>query len=403
MEMSRIDRQLTEKAFRAGAKLSYGAKTEFIPAFDWLPGEKRKAIQTIYAFKRLMDDISYVPGYNAKSFDQAAVERPGGVDNFEDMGGFQADDFGPGPDPGFQDEGYVRPLVVDPELIARFNLVDRWRDALTGCFGDPYAPGNSKEKLLQLPELMDRFSGMKGVELLPGIRFIVDLFNIPKPVFMEMLYGAEMDIVPQRFANFDLCADYCHAVGTSMHVASLAICGTNEPLFSGPVVKATKAAGVAFRWTEILNRLLSDVDYGRLYLPLDELTRSGLTENQFFELIHTKDKTSKPQADAKLDRYAAAENARMMAEFQSKYERLITTQMNRCETYFFVASELYRKIDKDSRKVYGLLWSKYYSLYRKLCNHPSLILKGGTRLSMLKLMRLTLRWGFLPKRALHSG
>lgn len=402
--ISRDDSVLIDKAERACGVLCEKTRSMFLPKFAWLPPAKKRACKAFFAFKHIADEISAIPAGTIPLHDRQPSTPPGpvgdpfGGDDFADgMGDFgpgmgDAGDFGGGE---YDDGSYKRPETDAPEEQRRFAAVDRWGAALTMLLGDPYAPPDENIPLPPLAEVINEYSDLKGVEILPAIREIVLKNNVPKPVFFEVLYGTEIDLVPGRFKTFDLSADYCHAINTSNIVASLAIWGTNEPLFSNPVVKAAKAAGVAFRWTEVLARLIEDTHHGRLYLPLEELQRVNLTERQLLELLEISGKRRR-SGGGKGDNYALAESSRTLIEFQGRYERLIATQLNRCETYFYVASELYEMISPDSRAVYGNLWAKYYRVFRKMARKPDLIFSGNADLSGLEKLRMDLGWKLFP-------
>jgi phytoene synthase len=187
--------------------------------------------------------------------------------------------------------------------------------------------------------------------------------------------------------------------------ASLAIWGTTEPLFSESVVKAAKACGVAFQWTNIVRDMLEDYRNGRIYLPQSELQRFGLTEKQFGSLLEGADWAAQkkpPKKGQPHDPYAHQNRVKEMENFEEKFLKLMAHQLHRCEVYYENSLPLYNLIHRNSRRAFGLMWNYYYSLFREISRNPWKITKENrVRLSPSKKFRLCFRWRFLPCRKLR--
>jgi len=396
--MSKSDTGLAA-SFAECHKLARLAHSSFVPAFRSLSRDKFQAMEALYAFMRHTDDIVDQPiSVSVASEDGwqemeafATGQRSSGRFRYDADEPVETDDFGPPPIEG--ENPYAQ--TANPEQLARFAELKRWRDALTETVGDPYAPPDTPMPTL---DPVAAFPDMPGVQILPAIRDIVTRFHIPKAALFEVLYGVEMDVVPRRFDTFDDTADYCHAVATSVGVASLAIWGTKQPLFSAPVVKAAKACGIAFQWTNFLRDIVEDFHQGRFYFPQDELTRVGLTERQFAELLEIKARP--PHGFAALGS-AGADDDDILSGFQAKYDRFIERQLDRCETYYMIAANLYDMVSRDARKSFGMMYESYYKLYRKMRTNPNRILQDRVRLSSLGKLVRVLRWTFWPPRTLN--
>ena len=345
--------------------LTRSSKSNFSPAFSLLPGAKREAMHVLYAYTRFTDDL---------------VDRPEIA-----------------PHTG---------QIISVGTQQKLEKLNRWAGALESVLG---VPGGSPAMIETAEDetgflhLAEEFPDCKGLVYLPALKMIVDRFRIPLEPLYHLLDGVESDIEPQTFETFDDCADYCHQVATSVGFASLAIWGTTEPLFSDPVVRAAKACGIAFQWTNILRDLVEDDAQGRIYLPHSELQRFGLTEKQFGSLLDRKtwnEEKRRPKDLAEHQRYAFDEMVRRMEGFEDKFNRLLSHQFDRCEIYYTNSAPLYQLIRSDSRKVYGMMWSRYYALYRKLRSNPLRLTREKVRLSAFQKLRLLLRWKLLPCRRL---
>lgn len=340
-------------SLRACRQLTRASHSSFTPAFSLLPGEKREAMEILYAYNRFTDDLA---------------------DGSDD----------------------------DPQL--KRERLNQWGGVLETVLGVPGGPsGLDAEDVTGFQVVAEQFPGCDGLELLPALKMIVDRFKIPVEPLYHLLDGVESDVEPRTFATFDDCADYCHQVATSVGFTSLAVWGTTEPLFSDPVVKAAKACGVAFQWTNILRDLAEDYTQGRIYLPQSELQRFGLTDKQFGSLLDQKswkEEKKRPKGMTDYERYAFDEMVHRMEAFEEKFLRLLQHQFDRCEIYYTNAAPLYGLIHRDSRKVYGMMWSRYYALFRKLRSQPYRLTQGRVRLSALQKLRILLRWKLLPCRRL---
>ena len=287
-------------------------------------------------------------------------------------------------------------------------LLDHWQSALDWTLNafieseTAKEPAEGQYPFPTIQELKAAFPQIPGVDLLPALRFVVDKFNIPKPVFSEVILGVRTDIEPNRFPEYEDSADYCHQVATSVGVASLAVWGTKEPLFSNAVVKAAKACGVAIQWTNIVRDLKEDLlEKDRFYIPQSELQMVGMTERQLIGLIEYATGGNAKKSKNSQDQFAESEFQSQVEAFYTKYDRLIEKELDRIETNFLIAADLYEIVNKDARRSFGAVWDVYYRLYKKMRRNPRKILSKRIQLGFFDKLRLFFRWRFFPPR--HLG
>ncbi|GHT15368.1 phytoene synthase [Planctomycetales bacterium] len=249
-------------------------------------------------------------------------------------------------------------------------------------------------------ELEKQYPNCGGLVLLPALKMIVDKFQIPRQPLFHLLDGVERDIEPKPFETFDDSVDYCHQVATSVGFSALAIWGTYEPLFSDTVVKAAKACGVAFQWTNILRDLLDDYNHGRIYLPQSEIKRYGLTPNQFGALVNRQQWNAQkvpPKNLSKNQRLAFQYSMQEAETFEDHFRKLLAYELERCDVYYENSLPLYKLIHRDSRRMFGMMWNRYYMLFRKMQRRPLMMTTGkGVHLSHLQKLRLYCHWRFMP-------
>jgi 15-cis-phytoene synthase len=99
-------------------------------------------------------------------------------------------------------------------------------------------------------------------------------YGVPRALVDELLAGIAMDLTVNRYATFDELWLYCYRVASVVGLISMHIIGYRE----GAAQYAVKL-GVALQLTNILRDIGEDARRGRVYLPLEDLARFGLTDH----------------------------------------------------------------------------------------------------------------------------
>ncbi len=89
----------------------------------------------------------------------------------------------------------------------------------------------------------------------------------------EIIDGMEMDLTHHRYADFDSLRLYCHRVAGVVGQISAGIFGYRH----AQTLEYAELLGLAFQLTNIVRDVGEDARRGRVYLPVDELARHGLT------------------------------------------------------------------------------------------------------------------------------
>ncbi|MEN9213673.1 MAG: phytoene synthase [Gloeomargarita sp. DG02_4_bins_56] len=88
--------------------------------------------------------------------------------------------------------------------------------------------------------------------------------------FRDMIAGQRMDLCQCRYATFAELETYCYRVAGTVGLMSLAIMGAKQD--SAAVRRAAVALGIANQLTNILRDVGEDLQRGRIYLPIEDLT-----------------------------------------------------------------------------------------------------------------------------------
>jgi phytoene synthase len=110
----------------------------------------------------------------------------------------------------------------------------------------------------------------QGRALLP----LVKQFNLPRSAFEALIEGVEMDLVHRRYDTFPELYEYCIRVASAVGLICLEIFGYDDARSR----QYATELGVALQLTNILRDVPGDLAQGRLYIPLEDLRRHGVTE-----------------------------------------------------------------------------------------------------------------------------
>jgi phytoene synthase len=101
-------------------------------------------------------------------------------------------------------------------------------------------------------------------------------FNLPRTQFERLIDGVEMDLEHARYQTFEALESYCRHVASTVGLICVEIFGYRDSRTREYAV----SLGVALQLTNIIRDIATDLQSGRLYLPLEDLARWGVTEPQ---------------------------------------------------------------------------------------------------------------------------
>jgi phytoene synthase len=195
--------------------------TSFYYSFLVLPARKRRAIIAVWDFCRAVDDA---------------------VDEAADSLGDEAGDTEDGA------AGSTMPAGAAAELKL-------WRAELEACYAGAGASGPSTTQ---------------GKTLQPYI----EEFNLPRAPFEDLIDGVAMDLEHARYPTFEALAEYCRRVASTVGLICIEIFGYRDPASRTYAVNL----GMALQLTNIIRDVAVDLRQGRVYLPVEDLVRFGVTE-----------------------------------------------------------------------------------------------------------------------------
>jgi phytoene synthase len=147
-------------------------------------------------------------------------------------------------------------LTEDARARAEHQLV-QWRAELASCYNG-LRHGSGQGSAPATPQ---------GLALQPYIRE----FNLPRTPFEDLIDGVEMDLQHARYPTFDALSAYCRGVASTVGLICVEIFGYRHPSTRSYAVNL----GMALQLTNIIRDVATDLQRGRVYLPLEDLERFG--------------------------------------------------------------------------------------------------------------------------------
>lgn len=161
-------------------------------------------------------------------------------------------------------------------------------------------------------------------------------FTLPREQFDALIDGVGMDITPRRFQTFAELEPYCLRVASSVGLICAEIFGYRDPV----VREYARDLGIALQMTNIVRDVCVDFRQGRLYLPLDDLARFGVTEADIARECDEAGSGVKSPAVARLLEF----QAQRAHEFFTKASR----ELPEAERRAVLAAEIMRAIYEET-------------------------------------------------------
>jgi len=122
-------------------------------------------------------------------------------------------------------------------------------------------------------ELAAAFHGTPQHPVARALAEIAPRFNLAEARLAEIIEGMQMDLDLNRYPSFETLRQYCHRVAGVVGQLSAEIFGYQD---RGTLDYAADL-GLAFQLTNIIRDVGEDARRNRIYLPLDEIERHGVS------------------------------------------------------------------------------------------------------------------------------
>lgn len=190
---------------------------------------------------------------------------------------------------------------------------------------------------------------------------IIDSFQLSKEHFLEIIDGMEMDLKFNRYEDFKQLQLYCYRVASVVGLLSAQIFGFQQR----KTLKYAHDLGMAFQLTNIIRDVGEDARRGRIYLPLDELAKAGVSEEDILEGRETE-----------------------------AVKALMLYQIERAESFYDKALNELPKEDAKQQRTGLMMAAIYRTLLREIKTEPEKVLNSKTSIPPFRKFTLALHTYF---------
>lgn len=177
--------------------------------------------------------------------------------------------------------------------LSFFSLPKEQREAMTAVYAfcrevddavDDPGSRNPKELLNEWREEIARtYEGKPTKALTRSLAVSIERFDLSRTYFEGILQGCEMDLDIKRYNTFEDLSTYCYHVAGEVGLLCMEIFGYRSERLKTYAVKL----GTAFQLTNILRDVGADAERGRIYLPVEDLQRFGVSEEDLLAKRYT--------------------------------------------------------------------------------------------------------------------
>ena len=219
-------------------------------------------------------------------------------------------------------------------------------------------PGIARTKLQWWRDEIGRlFSGSPQHPVTQALAGPIKQFNLAQEHFIEVIDGMEMDVDYDAYPSYSQLALYCHRVASMVGIMSAEIFGYEDRR----TLKYAHELGLAFQLTNILRDVREDLDRGRLYIPLDELERFGVTLQD-------------------LRQHKTTDKIRALFAFQAE----------RAQEHYRLAMEQLPEVDRERQRSGLIMAAIYLTLLKEIENDGFRVLEQRVHLTPLR--KLWIAW-----------
>jgi phytoene synthase len=206
-------------------------------------------------------------------------------------------------------------------------------------------------------EIAGTYSGSAQHPVAQALIPVVRSFNLPQNHFLNIIDGMEMDLRYNRYPDFATLQSYCYRVAGVVGMMAAEIFGYLDPA----TLKYAENLGTAFQLTNIIRDVGEDARRSRVYLPLDELGRFGISAS---DIVHLQD--------------------------SEELRRLIEYQIERAEQYYERAFASLPDRDRKSQRPGLVMAAIYQTVLKEIRDGGFNVLDRRTSLTPIR--KLWIAW-----------
>ena len=308
---NRLPEDIVKSAYDYCEELTRREAGNFYHSFKYLPEEERRSIMAYYAFCRRADDIA---------------------------DGDYVDYF-----PGGSEE--------NPESIDYRTKIERLIDGVPVLERSSY-----NDKMSQLfyyrKKLSTAYGKMTSTDpIFIALKDTVNKYGIPRQLLDDMISGMEEDFHRNRYETFEDLYSYCYKVASTVGLVCIEIYGYDDRRAR----EYAESWGIYMQLTNILRDVAEDIERDRIYLPIEDLNRYGISED---DLRSGKDILNHPG-----------------------WKPFVSEFIARADKYRERGMKLFPLLDKSSRYSPAAMTTFYHSIMKKIDKNDGDVFSERTQLS----------------------
>lgn len=206
-------------------------------------------------------------------------------------------------------------------------------------------------------EIASVYQGQPQHPVAHALSEISSKFNLQEQRLQEIIDGMEMDLDYNRYPDFETLKLYCHRVAGVVGLLSAEIFGYQDP----GTLRYAADLGMALQLTNIIRDVGEDARRGRIYLPLDELQKHGVSTDDILQARET-----------------------------DNFKRLMSFQIDRALHYYEQAFEQLPATDRKRQRAGILMAAIYRTLLDEIRADGCRVLTHRTSLTPLR--KLWIAW-----------
>ena len=206
-------------------------------------------------------------------------------------------------------------------------------------------------------ELAAAFHGSPQHPVSRALADVAPFYNLAEARLAEIIDGMEMDLDYNRYPDFPTLRQYCHRVAGVVGLLSAEIFGYQDRR----TLDYAANLGLAFQLTNIIRDVGEDARRNRIYLPLDEIERHGVSVE---DIVHAR------ETDA--------------------FRRLMDFQVERALGYYREAFSQLPAIDRRAQRTGIIMAAIYRTLLEEIRRDGCRVLTRRTSLTPVR--KLWIAW-----------
>ena len=291
-----VPEYMVEAAYDYCEELTRVEAGNFYHSFKYLPNEARRAICAYYAFCRRADDIA--DGDYVDSFPGGSSDDPESIEYRADIERLTGSS----------------PVVTRDHYDDRMSQLFYYRKKLSTAYG-------------QITSTDPIFIALKDT---------IRRYNIPRQLLDDMISGMEDDFHRNRYETFEELYSYCYRVASTVGLVCIEIYGYDDL----EAREFSESWGIFMQMTNIIRDVAEDAERDRIYLPMEDLRRYGISEQDV-------------KSGADLLKHPG-------------WKPFVEEYISRAETYRDKAFKLLPLLDRQSRYSPAAMMAFYESILKKI-------------------------------------